>query len=316
MWKFVLCMLMIVMSSSCNIDDDVTIPLYDEYYRAAIASSSPSCCEVLDYTPAPGQFIGETKTGGFTGEELTATAANSYALDRLQAKQFVSLGGFGGYMVVWFDHSIDNSEGYDVAVAGNSFDGSSEPAVVWVMQDSNGDGKANDEWYELRGSEYESSTTKHNYSVTYYRPSAPGNPVKWVDSEGVDGEIDYLALYHSQPYYYPTWVTADSYTLTGSCLEARNYDKSGNGSMWIQPAYGWGYADNYSAVDRISEVGDGVVNANLFDIDNAVDKDGKAVELKYIDFVKVQCAVNSKSGWLGELSTEVLGVYDYNLMIE
>ena len=316
MWKFVLCMLMIVVSSSCNIDDDLTIPLYDENYRAATASSSPSCCEVLDYTPAPGQFIGDTKTGGFTGEELTAAAANAYALGRLQAKQFVSLGGFGGYVVVAFDHSIDNSEGYDVAVAGNSFEGSSEPAVVWVMQDSNGDGKANDEWYELKGSEYSNSTTKRNYSVTYYRPSASGSPVRWSDSEGGSGEIDYLALYHSQPYYYPTWVTADSYTLTGSCLEARNYDKSGNGSMWIQPAYGWGYADNYSAVDRISEVGDGVVNANLFDIDNAVDKDGKAVELKYIDFVKVQCSVNAKSGWLGELSTEVLGVYDYNLMIE
>ena len=51
----------------------------------------------------------------------------------------------------------------------------------------------------------------------------------------------------------------------------------------------------------------------MFDIDNAVDNAGKAVELKYIDFVKVQCAVNAKSGWLGELSTEVLGVYDYNL---
>jgi hypothetical protein len=27
----------------------------------------------------------------------------------------------------------------------------------------------------------------------------------------------------------------------------------------------------------------------------------------------VQCAVNAKSGWLGELSTEVCGFYDYNL---
>ena len=55
---------------------------------------------------------------------------------------------------------------------------------------------------------------------------------------------------------------------------------------------------------------------NLFDIANAIDSEGKAKELKYIDFVKVQTAVNAKSGWLGELSTEVTGFYDYRLMMK
>ena len=31
-------------------------------------------------------------------------------------------------------------------------------------------------------------------------------------------------------------------------------------------------------------------------------------------FVKIQTAVNTKSGWLGENSTEVTGIYDYRLM--
>lgn len=316
MGKFVWCMLMIVIASSCNKDDVITIDFDDKYYRAATQTSVAECNAVLEYLPAPGQFIGDKKTGGFTGEELTASAANEYALGRFREGKFVSLGGFGGYVIVAFDHSVDNIEGYDIAVVGNAFEGSSEPAVVWVMQDRNGDGKANDGWYELKGSEFESDKTLRNYSVTYYRPKEAASSVKWTDSESQSGEVDYLAAYHSQPSYYPAWITSDSYTLSGSCLEARNYDKSGNGTMWIQPAYDWGYTDNYSAVDRVSIVGGKSLNANLLDIANAVDGEGKAVDLKYVDFVKIQTAVNAKSGWLGELSSEVVGVFDYRLMIE
>nr|MBR2111157.1 cell surface protein [Alistipes sp.] len=65
-----------------------------------------------------------------------------------------------------------------------------------------------------------------------------------------------------------------------------------------QPAYDWGYADNASTKDCEDAV-------NSFDISNAIDAMGQSVELDYIDFVKVQSAVQAKSGWLGELSTEV-----------
>lgn len=86
---------------------------------------------------------------------------------------YVSLGGFGGYIVVGFDHSIDASGGYDLAIVGNSFEGSSEPGIVWVMQDENGDGLPNDTWYELKGSETGKAETLQDYAVTYYRPRAP-----------------------------------------------------------------------------------------------------------------------------------------------
>ena len=80
----------------------------------------------------------------------------------------------------------------------------------------------------------------------------------------------------------------------------------------MQPAYDWGYADNFSAQDYLPE--QRVVN--IFDIANAMDDRGEAVELKYIDFVKVQTACNAKSGWLGENSTEVVDIYDYGLMLK
>jgi len=152
--------------------------------------------------------------------------------------------------------------------------------------------------------------------VTYYRPDSPEQPVKWSDSEGGSGEIDYLKAYHQQPYYYPAWIKEDSYTLTGTRLEARNYDSSGKGTYWILPEYDWGYVDNFSPKDRItSGIGSNVAKgANRFRIADAIDENGVSVDLDYIDFVKVQTAVNSKSGWLGEVSTEVLGFYDYSML--
>jgi hypothetical protein len=261
---------------------------------------------VYDYTPAPGQFIGDKYTA------TTPTEASTVALQRMQKSQYVSLGGFGGYIVVGFDHSITNGEGYDFAVGGNSFNSSSEPGIVWVMQDENGDGKPNDTWYELAGSETGKSTTIRNYAVTYYRPSGTGMSVQWVDSMGNSGVIAYLPTYHKQDYYYPEWITADSYTLRGTRLEARNYDKYGNGAMWIQPPYDWGYADNYSSVDRLAE-GEGSESTampNGFDISNAINHRGEKIALGFVDFVKVQTACNTSSGWLGENSTEVFGIYE------
>lgn len=286
-----------------------------KYYRPMSEVSHSDWNKVYEYTPAPGQFINETLTGGFNGSETSPEKAIEYAERRLKAGQFVSLGGFGGYIVAGFDHSIDNNDGYDFAIKGNSFSGSSEPGIVWVMQDENGDGKPNDIWYELKGCETGAEGTIQDYAVTYYKPVAPDMPVLWSDNLGNSGQIDYLSEYHKQEFYYPAWIQTDSYTLYGTRLEARNYDKSGNGALWIQPEYEWGYADNFSPIDRLSSDSNSNAqqNSNHFDIANAIDYAGNPIELKYIDFVKVQCGVNAKSGWTGELSTEVFGFFDYSL---
>lgn len=279
----------------------ITVYAEGEYRRERSASSSADFSAIVEYMPAPGQFIGDLKTGGFTGEELTMAAATAYAEERLREGNWVSLGAFGGYIVAAFDHSIENRDGADLAITGNAFDGSSEPGIVWVMQDENGNGLADDTWYELRGSEWGKEETILDYAVTYYRPSGTGMAVAWEDNIGNSGTVDYLKSFHTQDYYYPTWIAEDSYTLRGTRLEARNYDKSGNGSLWVQPHYDWGYADNNSPTDCADAV-------NSLDIANAVDCMGGSIDLDFVDFVKIQCAVQAKSGWLGELSTEVCGI--------
>ena len=293
-----------------SITRNFVVTVYDEkeFYRPKNGASQASWNRVLEYTPAPGQFINELKTGGFDGSQINPESAIEYAAERLENENWVSLGGFGGYIVVGFDHSIDRSRSYDFGVVGNAFDGSSEPGVVWVMQDENGNGFPDDTWYELAGSEHGKFETYRDYAVTYYRPTGIGMPVQWTDNYGGSGEVDYLAQFHDQDYYYPLWIGADSYTLKGTRLEARNYDQSGNGTYWINPHYDWGYVDNFSPSDFNSSD-----KANFFRISNAVDYEGNPVNLSHIDFVKVQCAVNAKSGWLGELSTEVCGFYDCSL---
>ena len=315
MKKYICLLATIIIASSCNTDDVITEELED-HYRAKTSTSVAEQTKVFEYTPAPGQFINETKTGGFDGSQTTPESAVEYATARMKEKNFVSLGSFGGYIVVGFDHSIDNTGSYDFGIEGNSFSGSSEPGIVWVMQDKNGNGMPDETWYELAGSETGKPETIQNYAVTYYRPSEPKKSVKWTDNQGNSGEIDYLKQFHRQDYYYPLWIKEDSYTLTGTCLKAKNYDASGNGSYWVNVEYDWGYVDNFSPTDRLTNdnnVNAGV-NANYFKISNAIDDKGNRVDLKYIDFIKVQVGVNAKSGWLGEISTEVFGFFDYSMI--
>lgn len=286
---------------------DLTIfvcPPEGTYFRPA-AGGKPDWNRVYEFTPAPGQFINE----GYTA--TTAGEACRYAEQRLSAAEPVSLGGFGGYIVVGFDHSISSNGGYDIAITGNSFEGSSEPGIVWVMQDENGNGLPDDTWYELNGSDSGLPSTIRDYAVTYYRPRGAGMEVQWTDDRGGYGTIDYLSDFHTQDSYYPAWIEQDSYTLRGTRLEAHNYDQSGDGTYWVNPEYEWGYADNYSPVDRLTDPDNAAVNR--FRISDAVQFDGTPAELQYVDFVKVQTGVNAKSGWLGELSTEVSGFCDCHL---
>ena len=308
-----------------TITHEFTITAYNEgaFYRAKSAASKADWTKVYEYTPAPGQFINELKTGGFDNTQTTPEAAIAYAEARMSEvdrngnpyPNWVSLGGFGGYIIVGFDHSINNSGDYDLGILGNSFSGSSEPGIVWVMQDEDGNGLPDDTWYELAGSETGKAETIQDYAVTYYRPTGSMMPVQWTDNLGNSGEIDYLTQFHRQDYYYPLWIEEDSYTLIGTCLKSRNYDASGNGSYWVNAEYDWGYADNFSPIDRLTgeDNANADANANHFKIANAIDFECQPVDLEFIDFVKVQVGVNAKSGWLGEVSTEVFGFYDYNM---
>ena len=61
-------------SATIEVSHTFTVEVIEEgkYRRERTAASASVFSEVVEYLPAPGQFIGDMKTGGFNGEELTA----------------------------------------------------------------------------------------------------------------------------------------------------------------------------------------------------------------------------------------------------
>ena len=181
--------------------------------------------KVLEYRPAPTQFMNTTATAykeGFTYQQVL-----EYATELLSDRNvcLLSLGAFGGYITVGFDHTVPNVSGeYDFKIYGNAaYDiygtnedkpgGSAEPGIVLVSKDTNGNGLPDDEWYELAGSEYNSPSTIRNYEITYYRPELPGDNVQWTDNQGGQGEIK-RNDFNTQDSYYPQWIEEDRITFS------------------------------------------------------------------------------------------------------
>ncbi|MGV8963772.1 MAG: cell surface protein [Candidatus Saccharimonadaceae bacterium] len=259
--------------------------------------------KVFEFLPAPGQFVNKMPVA--TAED-NVESMRKKAEDALKEGSMISLGGYGGSVIMGFDHTIVNKEGKDFLVLGNASENSAEPGVIMVSYDANGNGLADDEWYEIEGSQHQKENTIKNYEITYYKtekePTNPKEPnyIRWTDNQNNTGYIAKNEA-HRQTYY-PLWKGM-SITLKGTLLEANIQDTSGDGSYWVSPAYEFGYADNWANNDEKAKI----------DLDWAVDKDGEKVKLKGIDFVKVYTANRAQGGDIGEVSTEVAGLNDLSL---
>ena len=321
-------------------------------------ANHPWLTRVYQYRPAPGQFV-NTMPIARVGEPVDSVLARCHAsicgridtttqtfhgqlitrIDTVWAEGMVSLGGYGGYVIVGFDHPVINMHTWDFEIWGNAFysdqtssGGSCEPGIVMVGVDSDGDGVPSDgdKWYELAGSEYSNPATQHDYSITYYRPDEgkPRTPsmidpslvdttyIRWtsndVNPDSTDGYMSRNS-FHQQPYW-PLWLQ-DEETLTFSGAKLRcnavNMGGNGNTAYYVLNYVNWGYVDNLpNNPARLPQ--EGTVYNPGFKIDWAVDENGNHVNLTHIDFVKVYNAVNQYCGWLGETSTEVAGGIDYH----
>ncbi len=284
----------------------------ESHMRPATGGSDRFMNKVYEYTAAPGQFINESGMDCPTAASAAAYAEELLRQNAVQgSERFVSLGAWGGYIVVGFDHSIENRGGNDFSIAGNQFEGSSEPGIVYVMQDTNENGLPDDEWYELKGSEYENEETIRDYAITYYRPRSARMGVQWRDNRGNTGELP-VNNFHRQDTYYPQWITAESYTLYGTRLAPNTTQDPVTGEYANNP-YEWGYADNFGTDREGGENTEAGKKKVYFKIDNAVNADGSPARLKYVDFIRVQTGIYNVAEHLGENSTEVFAFEDENI---
>lgn len=273
--------------ASCSKDDE-TLPEKEFVVRPTLESSSAYVTELFEFLPAPGQFINKAP-GNF--ESAEGILGHDSGL--------VSLGAWGGSITLGFDHTVmNNPDQKDIIIYGNALPTFAEPGIIYVMHDENGNGKPDDTWYEIAGSEFGKEGYIQNYSVTYTRPAGDEVDIPWTDNQGKSGVVK-ATNFHKQPYY-PEWIKEDSYTLSGSLLPSSNIDMSNPTNVTSAP-FDYGYADNNQKGDRIN-------------IADAVDTDGKKVNLKGIDFIKIQTGIQANMGWLGELSTEVKSVADLSLL--
>lgn len=308
--------------------NDVTPPVEPD--EPEEEGPSPYITKVLEYRPAPGQFV---NTMPMYKEGDTEETMRRKVLDYIGGNRrgMITLGGYGGSVTVGFDHTIENKSGQrDFRVLGNALGGSgtggSEPGVIQVAYDRNGNGLPDaDEWYEIAGSGHRAPQQEswyekakeagndvklyRNYRMTYYRPAnEPQTPeekaryIRWTDNQGREGYRS-MNSYHSQPYF-PQWVAADELEFQGTCLPQNSVNEGTDGQdLFILHPFAYGYADNVVNGTQGTEI----------DIDWAVDADGQPVHLPGADFIRIYTGVNQESGWIGECSTEVTGIEDLHI---
>lgn len=279
---------------------------------------SPYISEVVEYMPAVCVARGVDIPFNNTDTKTSALAKVNTQLkgkDFLSTEKGVTLGSLGGYIVFKFDHTVINVEGKRDFRIGSYASASAYPApgIVYVAFDKNGNGKADDdEWYEIAGSEYKNSSTRQ-VNIVYTRPetilTSPNGKdyINYTLNGEESGAFNSGGMANVLPIW-PYWLqdTDEGKTMTFNKVRMLASNTPMNG-MWPGTTtwYKYGYANNSKPTDE--------TNSSI-DIGWAVDKDGNAVSLPGIDFVKVQTGTLQYFGtYYGPSFTCLNCAYDLHL---
>ncbi len=304
---------------ACGKPDEKNDPVTPPDKRPENPTPTPSTpdkwlSEVLEFMPAPGQYTNSSTSDLKAAQMLACTQEDDKIVP---GKGMVSLGGFGGYIVFRFSRDVENGEGPDFVILGNAFANSSEPGIVQVAFDANGNGKhdPDEEWYELAAPNRKEEVEHEHYELTYHRPDnlTQISDIRWSDNMGGSGIISTspIASSHNQCIYPLAEYFADGNvpeSITFQGVKLKNNGTTTNGTYWYLPPIGPGYADNYSSdYQSIINNDSDTRNSNKFDIDDAIDKNGNPVKLSKITFIRVYNPMHQWCGMLGETSPEICG---------
>ncbi|MBD8387260.1 hypothetical protein [Dysgonomonas sp. BGC7] len=285
--------------------------------REVTDQSSKWISKIIEYRPAPGQFINEYSFNSTnrvrqeygwglqsSGENIVGgKSANTLGTG-------ISLGAWGGYVIYSFDHSIVNKEGYDFVIFQNSRN--AEPGIVQVSYDKNGNGLPDDEWYEIYGSWHNDKSTIKDYKISYKNPNNYTDAIN-IDYVGNDKTGIYYAAQgtnqwapecgHSGHSHWPIWIKNETIEFTGTLIDWTFASANLSNS--------YGYAKAGAGGTDFSVAADGDVDtasSNKMDLDWARRLDGSSINLKRVDFVRIYTGIiDYSTPATGEKSTEVLG---------
>lgn len=282
-----------------------------------VKNYSPYITSLFDFDPAPGMFANDLYKVGFKKEDILRTALGR--INETSVGYQLDLGGFGGSIIVGFDHTVINVAGQsDFKVYGGDLSDKENPpapGLIYVAYDKNGNGKPDDdEWYEIIGSQHTKANTIKNFKITYHKKAA-GAPVvvggpndmfsdrEHIFCENNSPESYYMPRSKSRKEYYPLWASQIAVTYEGIKL---NVDfvtaRPGQAILWNFTPPQWGYAN--------------AVNPDI-DIDWAVDKNGNKANLPGINFIKVVNCVSEPMGLCHQqssMATKFAGAADLHLL--
>ena len=283
---------------------------------------------VISYSPAPGQDV---NISDFNDPSLALGPPRGLDLDAADNTSIVTLGAFGGSIILGFDHTVMddilNPYGMDAIVFGNAFwigrDPNrhwAEPAMIEISLDQNKNGLADDPWFLIPGShitdpqsQFRSMTWDDDIADTTFPPAL----ASWLPAGRVG-----------------QWMTS------GYQLPADPFNETAvinpSGEAMVEGI--WGYADYTPTlplgdldadgfvddVDTLAEdfytvpddphtvgISPGSGGGDAFDIAWAIDpSNGHPAELTGFDFIRITTAVNILDTFFGEKSTEVDAVAD------
>lgn len=253
---------------------------------------------IFDFDPAPGMLANDLFKDGNSKEDVMKTALGR--IDKTSVGYPLDLGGFGGSIVVGFDHTVINVPGAndfriyggDVTNPAGAKANPPAPGLIFVAYDKNKNGKPDaEEWYEIIGSQHTKSTTVKNFKISY-KKKAVGEPLVtssalWTDYEHIycennQDEKYYLARPRGKKEFYPLWATQTTVTYEGTKLDVDfKTARPGQTTLWYSTPPEWGYAN--------------AINPDI-DIDWAVDANGNKANLPGIDFIKVVNCVSEPMG--------------------
>lgn len=292
-------------------------------------AGSPFAAAVVDYAPAPGQFVNHAL---FNDPSRALGSPIGYGTIDGNQLDVVTLGGFGGSITLRFDHTVlddsANPFGLDAIVFGNAFWVGGNPNRRWaecahleISLDVNRNGIADDPWYLIPGSHLlnppamlQSQTWDHDISDSTFPPSngswiPPNMPDPWTTTAwrlppAVFDPVVVINPNGTSANVEGVWGYAEaSPTLMLGDLDGDNLVDD----LTISPEL------FYTVPDDPLEVGvtPGSGGGDAFDIAWAIDPNtGKPAALPGFDFIRITNGVNFVHPALGEKSPEIDAVAD------
>ncbi|VAX41402.1 hypothetical protein MNBD_PLANCTO03-2173 [hydrothermal vent metagenome] len=295
-----------------------------------VMGQSPFAVEVLHYRPGPGQFV---QDGVFNDPSAALGAPVGGGTLDGDATKAVTLGGFGGVLVLRFDHTVRddprNPFGLDCIVFGNGFWAGGdanrrwgEPATIEIALDVNKNGVADDPWFLIPGSHladpsaaWGSQTWDDDVSDTTYPPGEAW----WVPP----GEAGIWATFGYRLPFDPfeSGMVLENPNGPSSEIEGIRGYADCSPTLILGDLDGDNVVDDngispeafYTVPDDPWRVGidPGSGGGDAFDIGWAIDAaTGEPARLRGFDFIRLTNATNVVFGPFGERSAEVCGVAD------